>query len=275
MTRYARDDLPRDYVKGPLLSKEEEIELFENRYNPQHLDRIVKGNTRLVISIAKRYQNRGLSIFDLIEEGNIGLMKAIEKYDAEEGARFGTYAQWWINQSIKKALINQVDTVRVPAYLISQVTRWKKAAEKFEQDNGYKPGYRELAKHLQIEAEKMPYFMSAMEAKRTRQQTASLNLKEGKELEDILEDTNVEIPGRSDVQENREYVKKLIGELEEREQEIIRLRYGLDGEPMTLVELGRKFRLSRERIRQIENEALWKLERIAGRDHHRMNEVYE
>ncbi len=233
-----------------------EYVIGEGRRAREHL---IKANTRLVVSIAKKYIGRGVPFLDLIQEGNLGLMKAVEKFDYLRGFRFSTYATWWIRQTITRAIADQGRTIRVPVHMSDRIRRLYKAARQLEQENGRKPTAEEIAQELQLDPRKVQWML------KVSWRPLSLELPVGEdedaELGSFIEDESTPTPTQSVHQHIlREKVEEVLSTLSPREARILRMRYGLDnGRAYTLEEVGRKFGLTRERIRQIQGKALRRL----------------
>ena len=270
VSRAALNAYLREINRISLLTAEEERELA---YRVQDGDleareHMIQANLRLVVSIAKNYGGRGLSLMDLIEEGNIGLMRAVEKFDPKEETRFSTYATWWIKQSIRRALVNTVKTVRIPSYLVEIITRLRHKKAQLEQELGREPRLKELAKALDIDDDNIRVLKRAIKAEATGAGTVSLD--------------NIPTAGDTIVDEkmmrpeevffhryNLAKIEELLAQLSEREAMILRLRFGLDREtkdPLTLKEIGQRIGLTRERVRQIEAEALRRLHKVMNSD---------
>ncbi len=230
-------------------------------------DRMITANLRLVIAIAKGYMNRGISLPDLIEEGNVGLIRAVEGFDPAQGARFSTYASWWIKQSIKRTLLNATQPIHIPAYMIELISRCKSTSKSLEEKLGHPPSMVELAKEMQVPLGKLQIIRRALRAYNAPNQVVSANPdNDVSELADVFEDTNSKDP--TVVVEENEILRVITGLLEtidSREAEVLRLRFGMDGtEPLTLNEVGLRIGLTRERVRQIEVETLARLGRQLG-----------
>ncbi len=259
------EDPVRMYLKEigtvPLLSAEDEYRLAVRKQQGDEnaKQRLIEANLRLVVSIAKRYTGRGMSFLDLVQEGNLGLIKGVEKFDPEKGFKLSTYATWWIRQSVTRALADQARTIRVPVHMVETINKLSKMQRKLTLELGYEPSVKELAEHLDMTEEKVQEIMQIA------REPASLETPIGEEddsnLGDFVADSNVLTPeGNVESVMLREHIDTLLGDLKERERQVIVLRFGLeDGHPRTLEEVGKEFNVTRERIRQIEAKALRKL----------------
>ncbi len=252
----------------PLLSAEEEKELAR-RVQEQDMEareRMIRANLRLVVSIAKNYMNRGLSFMDLIEEGNLGLLKAVERFNPDEECRFSTYATWWIKQAIRRALVNTAKTVRIPSYMVELITKWKNANRELTYRLGRQPSLEEVADEIGIPPENIHLVRRAVRANASAGQSVSLDsLLQGT---DALPDPRTRRPDEEVVESSEvDRLQMLLDSLKEREARILKLRFGLGNhEPMTLKEIGELVGLTRERVRQIEKEALHRLFRILKKE---------
>ncbi|HAF51090.1 MAG: RNA polymerase sigma factor [Synergistales bacterium 54_24] len=251
----------REIGKIPLLTPEEEVELAK-RIEAGDLEakkKLMAANLRLVVSIAKKYIGRGMLFLDLIQEGNLGLSRAVEKFDYRKGFKFSTYATWWIRQAITRAIADQARTIRIPVHMVETINKLIRVSRQLVQKLGREPTAEEIAKEMGIDAERVA------EIQRIAQEPVSLETPIGEEedsqLGDFLEDKELLSPDDAAANQLlREELENMIDELAPREREVLRLRFGLeDGHPYTLEEVGRRFGVTRERIRQIEAKALRKL----------------
>lgn len=261
MTIDAINQYLKEIRQFPLLNAEEERELLDRiqKGDMQAKERLVESNLRLVVSIAKKYQNNGLSLMDLIQEANIGLLTAIDKFEPERGYRFSTYASWWIKQTISRALDNKSKLIRLPAYIVEGINKMKNAEKVLTIELGRTPSDEELAKYMGIDLE------YAKKLQDNRKEISSLDVSIGEDEEatigELVADTTNLTPEESmDLQVQEEMLDGILSTLEDRESEVIKHRYGIGGnEPKTLEEVGHLFNLTKERIRQIEAKALRKL----------------
>ncbi len=248
----------------PLLSPEEEVELAKKILGGdlEARQKMIAANLRLSVSIAKKYVGRGLLLQDLIEEGNLGLTRAVDKFDHERGTKFSTYASWWVKQAINRAIADQGRTIRLPVHITDQISKWLRISRQLAQTLGQRPTTSEIAKEMEISEERVKY-IARLAQQPTSLETPVSEPNQG-QLSDLLADISATSPF-DELDENleREEVMELLKHLRETERETLILRFGLrDGTPRTLEEIGTIFNLTRERIRQIEAEAIMKLRRI-------------
>ena len=251
----------KEIGKVPLLSADEEIELAKRMEEGDEVakKRLAEANLRLVVSIAKRYVGRGMLFLDLIQEGNLGLIKAVEKFDYRKGYKFSTYATWWIRQAITRAIADQARTIRIPVHMVETINKLIRVSRQLLQELGREPTPEEIAKEMNMSVER------AREILKISQEPVSLETPIGEEedshLGDFIQDENVPVPADAAAFTMlKEQLEEVLGTLAEREQKVLRLRFGLDdGRARTLEEVGKEFNVTRERIRQIEAKALRKL----------------
>ncbi len=257
----------REIGKVPLLNSEEEVSLAKRKEkgDVEAQKRLVEANLRLVVSIAKKFTGRSLSLLDLIQEGNIGLFRAVEKFDYRKGYKFSTYATWWIRQAITRALADQSRTIRIPVHMVETISKFQQISRQLIQDLGREPMPEEIAAEMGEPVEKILHII------KINQDTVSLETSVGEDdedstLGDFIEDTKATTPDRAAaMQLLRDHVKAIVSELPPREQKILEMRFGLlDGVSHTLEEVGQEFGVTRERIRQIEAKALEKIEGHEG-----------
>ena len=251
----------KEIGKVPLLSAEEEIELAQRMEegDEEAKKRLAEANLRLVVSIAKRYVGRGMLFLDLIQEGNLGLIKAVEKFDYRKGYKFSTYATWWIRQAITRAIADQARTIRIPVHMVETINKLIRVSRQLLQELGREPSPEEISEAMNMPVERV------REILKISQEPVSLETPIGEEedshLGDFIQDDNVPVPADAAAFTLlKEQLVEVLGTLTEREQKVLRLRFGLDdGRARTLEEVGKKFKVTRERIRQIEAKALRKL----------------
>ena len=251
----------KEIGKVPLLSAEEEIELAKRMElgDESAKKRLAEANLRLVVSIAKRYVGRGMLFLDLIQEGNLGLIKAVEKFDYRKGYKFSTYATWWIRQAITRAIADQARTIRIPVHMVETINKLIRVSRQLLQELGREPSPQEIAEEMDMPVERV------REILKISQEPVSLETPIGEEedshLGDFIQDDNVPVPAEAAAFTLlKEQLEDVLGTLTEREQKVLKLRFGLDdGRARTLEEVGREFQVTRERIRQIEAKALRKL----------------
>lgn len=261
----------REAVETALLTPQQEIELARRVQAGDEAARehMIKANLRLVVKIAREYEDYGLPLLDLINEGNIGLMRAVERFDPTKGAKLSTYAAWWIKQSIKRALSNQSKAIRLPIHLVQQIAQLRRAENQFEAKHGRPPRDSEIAVVLGVTEDEIAHWRESALVGTTSLDAPLGNDSDSGRVADVISDDNAQMPWASVSEEtNAELIRELVDTLNAREQKILRERFALDGgDPRTLEEIGTDFGLTRERIRQLEAAALKKLrDRLASRE---------
>jgi RNA polymerase primary sigma factor len=266
----------REIGKIPLLTAEEELALAKKvkSGDKRAKDQMAEANMRLVVSIAKRYVGRGLDLLDLIQEGNTGLLRAVEKFDPDRGFKFSTYATWWIRQAITRAIADQARTIRIPVHMVETINKLLRTQRRLTQELNREPTNEEIAAAMEMDVDKVEHIM------KIKQDISSLDAsvrddEEDSVLGDFIEDEDAKTPTESASEQLlKEQVKQILGTLTEREQKILKLRFGLeDGKSHTLEEVGQEFSVTRERIRQIEAKALAKLRK--HKDTRRLHEYLQ
>ena len=266
----------REIGKIPLLTAEEELKLAQRvvKGDKRAKDQMAEANMRLVVSIAKRYVGRGLDLLDLIQEGNTGLLRAVEKFDPDRGFKFSTYATWWIRQAITRAIADQARTIRIPVHMVETINKLLRTQRRLTQELNREPTNDEIATAMEMDVDKVEHIM------KIKQDISSLDAsvrdeEEDSVLGDFIEDEDQKTPSESASEQLlKEQVKQILGTLTEREQKILKLRFGLeDGKSHTLEEVGQEFSVTRERIRQIEAKALAKLRK--HKDTRRLHEYLQ
>jgi RNA polymerase primary sigma factor len=251
----------REINETPLLSADEEKELAYRIEDgdTEARDQMVRANLRLVVNIARGYVGKGLGLQDLIEEGNLGLLRAVEGFDPSMNTRFSTYASYWIKQSIKRALVNTAKTIRIPAYMVELLAKWRRATTKLQDELDRPPTHEEVARHLGLPKKKLNIIKKAIRVYNSAPQTDQTET--GFSIDEMLMDGRTKTPDTEMVEtDDLRHVLQLLDKMDKREATVLRMRFGLDDEePKTLKEIGECLGLTRERVRQIESEALAKL----------------
>ena len=261
----------REINETALLTADDEKELARAiaKGDTRARDRMVRANLRLVVNIARGYTGKGLSLQDLIEEGNLGLLRAVEGFDPDMGTRFSTYASYWIKQSIKRALINSAKTIRIPAYMVELLSKWRRASTRLSEELGRSPTPEEVARVLGLPKKKLSIVKKAIKIYNSTPQTDQSEA--GWSLGDMVMDERAKTP-EDELLENDVliHVRRMMSTMDQREAMVLRMRFGLDDlEPHTLKEIGERLNLTRERVRQIETGALKRLAEGLDGDHHR------
>jgi RNA polymerase primary sigma factor len=258
----------REINETPLLSMEEEQQLAYRIQAEDYeaRDQMIRANLRLVVSIARGYVGKGLSLQDLIEEGNLGLLRAVEGFDPTMNTRFSTYASYWIKQSIKRALVNTANTIRIPAYMVELLAKWRRATSKLRDELGRPPTNEEVARYLGLPKKKLNIIKKAIRIYNSAPQTDQQEA--GWSIDEMLMDSRAKTPDNEMVEtDDMKQVMQLLDKMDKREATVLRMRFGLDDEqPKTLKEIGECLGLTRERVRQIESEALAKLSESLSAD---------
>jgi len=256
-----------DQIKSaPLLTAEQEKQLsrrIREHSDPIAREQMIAANLRLVVKIAKEYSSPGMTLGDLVAEGNLGLMRAVEEFDPDAGVRFSTYAAWWIRQAINEALINSGQQIRIPAYLVKFISKWRRAAAQLGAELGRPPTTEEMAKKLKVSTKKAGIIHQGLRAVNAPSQMPS---DESQAISEILTDKGANLPEQAMMDASTaEILRSLLGQLDERSQTILQMRFGLDGAQgpaPTYKQIGEKIGLTRERIRQLEKKALTELNRL-------------